>query len=292
MAVFDPQARLGVQGDLLCLEVQEPWAVALVEGAKTIETRRYSLPAWARNVDVAILQSSLGAAGVSSLGESPEAGAGSLVGVVVFGDSVRYDSEAHWRSDEPFHRIAQGDAYDWDGTERHGWVIASARTAAPPVPSPPLARRFRSFYGPAPAATAASEGGVAVVAGALEAVIPMAALTGKSPVPVPSGKHREKHAVSVSAVLAMLPDTFFKATLDFKAGIFTAADRVQTKPIPKEEFLQGFLCFAEPNGKPLAAGGPLRLAYPDGVAVQCGPCGSKAPADLKNVVRLELLRDI
>ena len=56
--------------------------------------------------------------------------------------------------------------------------------------------------------------------------------------PVPSGKHREKHAVSVSAVLAMLPDTFFKATLDFKAGIFTAADRVQTKPIPKEEFLK------------------------------------------------------
>ena len=71
--------------------------------------------------------------------------------------------------------------------------------------------------------------------------------------------------------------------------LFTAADKVSTKPIPREDLLKGFLCHGEASGEPLASGGPLRLAHPDGVAVQCGPCGSDTPADLKNVVRLELL---
>lgn len=81
----------------------------------------------------------------------------------------------------------------------------------------------------------------------------------------------------------------FAATLTFGSGVFTAADKVSTKPIPREDLLRGFLCHGEASGEPLASGGPLRLAHPDGVAVQCGPCGSDTPADLKNVVRLELL---
>ena len=91
MAVFDPQSRLALRDTtVLCLEVQEPWAAALVRGTKTIETRRYALPEWARGVDVVVLETPRGAANASSLGESPAAAAGTLVGVVVFGDSVRY----------------------------------------------------------------------------------------------------------------------------------------------------------------------------------------------------------
>ncbi|KAH8048974.1 phosphatase [Aureococcus anophagefferens] len=153
MAVFDPQARLALRDThVLCLEVQEPWAAALVRGTKTIETRRYALPAWARGVDVVVLETPRGAANASSLGESPAAAAGTLVGVVVFGDSVRYGDEARWRQDEPFHRVAAGSPYDWDGGEKHGWVVASARAVAP-LPSPPLVRKFRSFYEPVAGAT-------------------------------------------------------------------------------------------------------------------------------------------
>ena len=291
LSASDPQARLALRDThVLCLEVQEPWAAALVRGTKTIETRRYALPAWARGVDVVVLETPRGAANASSLGESPAAAAGTLVGVVVFGDSVRYGDEKRWREDEPFHRVAAGSPYDWDGGEKHGWVVASARAVAP-LPSPPLVRKFRSFYEPVAGATldGPSGGAFAVVAGGRTAEFSLASIRGRPSVPVPSGKHKDKLAASVSAVISMCPDAMFAATLKFGSGVFTAADKVSTKPIPREDLLKGFLCHGEASGEPLASGGPLRLAHPDGVAVQCGPCGSDTPADLKNVVRLELL---
>ena len=187
MAVFDPQARLALHdAHVLCLEVQEPWAAALVRGTKTIETRRYALPAWARGVDVVVLETPRGAANASSLGESPAAAAGTLVGVVVFGDSVRYGDEARWREDEPFHRVAAGSPYDWDGGEKHGWVVASARAVAP-LPSPPLVRKFRSFYEPVAGATldGPSGGAFSVVAGGRTAEFSLASIRGRPSVPVP-----------------------------------------------------------------------------------------------------------
>ena len=72
--------------------------------------------------------------------------------------------------------------------------------------------------------------------------------------------------------------------------VFTAADRVSTKPIPRADLLRGFLLVAEEDGKPLKSGGPLRLCHPEGVAISAGPCGKETEADLKNVVRLELLK--
>ncbi|KAK7238335.1 phosphatase [Aureococcus anophagefferens] len=256
MAVFDPQARLALRDThVLCLEVQEPWAAALVRGTKTIETRRYALPAWARGVDVVVLETPRGAANASSLGESPAAAAGTLVGVVVFGDSVRYGDEARWRQDEPFHRVAAGSPYDWDGGEKHGWVVASARAVAP-LPSPPLVRKFRSFYEPVAGATPTARRRAPVVAAAAGP---------------PSSRWRR------SGAGRRCPDAMFAATLKFGSGVFTAADKVSTKPIPREDLLRGFLCHGEASGEPLMSGRPLRLAHPDGVAVQCGPAAATRP---------------
>ncbi|KAH8044834.1 phosphatase [Aureococcus anophagefferens] len=250
MAVFDPQARLALRDThVLCLEVQEPWAAALVRGTKTIETRRYALPAWARGVDVVVLETPRGAANASLGGGE----------------------------DEPFHRVA-GVAYDWDGGEKHGWVVASARAVAP-LPSPPSCASSGASTSLSPGAT--PTGSAAPPPGGRTAEFSLASIRGRPSVPVPSGKHKDKLAASVSAVISMCPDAMFKATLEFGSGVFTAADKVSTKPIPREDLLKGFLCHGEASGEPLASGGPLRLAHPDGVAVQCGPCGSDTPADLR-----------
>jgi len=86
------------------------------------------------------------------------------------------------------------------------------------------------------------------------------------------------------------PDSFLGVSVEAEAGVFTAADRVSTKPIARADLLQGLLLVGEDNGAPLKAGGPLRLCFPEGVALSQGPCGKEKEADLKNVVRLELLR--
>ena len=63
----------------LCLEVQQPMARYLADGSKTVETRRYELPSWATNVEVAVLETK-DEPGLSTLGEAPDQGAGLLVG--------------------------------------------------------------------------------------------------------------------------------------------------------------------------------------------------------------------
>ena len=63
----------------LCLEVQQPMARYLADGSKPVETRRYELPSWATNVEVAVLETK-DEPGLSTLGEAPDQGAGLLVG--------------------------------------------------------------------------------------------------------------------------------------------------------------------------------------------------------------------
>ena len=83
--------------------------------------------------------------------------------------------------------------------------------------------------------------------------VDLASIRGRPSVPVPSGKHKDKLAASVSAVISMCPDAMFAATLKFGSGVFTAADKVSTKPIPREDLLRGFLCHGEASGEPLAS---------------------------------------
>ena len=122
-ALFASATLLGLKEPekLLCLEVQQPWATMLLQGEKTVETRRYPLPEWAKGAEVVILDPGYVSAGVSSLGDRPRAGAASLLGVVVFSECVSYASEEAWNADVSRHRIGSGGAYAWDGTERFGW---------------------------------------------------------------------------------------------------------------------------------------------------------------------------
>ena len=72
------------------LELQDPWAGAVVDGKKLIETRSYSLPPSLIGKKIMIIQFSSGQAGVCSLGNcinlsrTEKAGGNKIIGWCVF----------------------------------------------------------------------------------------------------------------------------------------------------------------------------------------------------------------
>lgn len=70
------------------------------------------------------------------------------------------------------------------------------------------------------------------------------------------------------------------------SGVFYATDGVKSKPIPADELGDGVLVHTGPSGGPVR-GGPIRVRYPPGKAVQPSPCGKETvPLALKGVVKL------
>ena len=111
-------------------------------------------------------------------------------------------------------------------------------------------------------------------------------------VPVPSGSKQGYLGASVPAVLAACPLNVVKASAVCAEGVFKAADGVETAPIARADLMKGFLVHSDEDGKPLAKGGPLRLAFPENVAVQSAICGTAKPPDLKSCVSLELRHEV
>jgi len=75
------------------------------------------------------------------------------------------------------------------------------------------------------------------------------------------------------------------------SGVFTAADGVSTDPISLDELVVGLIVHTDANGTtplPVSLGGPLRVCFPEGVAVQSSVCGTPKPVNLKGMVKLEL----
>ena len=73
------------------------------------------------------------------------------------------------------------------------------------------------------------------------------------------------------------------------SGVFVAFDGVATQPVAAAELGKGVLIHTEAGGAPLSRGGPLRLNYPSGVAIQPSVCKKEpGPAQLKSVIRLDL----
>lgn len=75
------------------------------------------------------------------------------------------------------------------------------------------------------------------------------------------------------------------------SGVFSAADGIMTDPITLPELVQGFIVHSDSSGAelPSSLGGPLRVVFPEGVAVQSSVCGTHmSPVNVKNVIKLEL----
>ena len=95
--------------------------------------------------------------------------------------------------------------------------------------------------------------------------------------------------VSMDAVLTSLHHG--EKLSRFVKGWYFAADGTKTEEIVLKELECGILVHSEATGDDLPAskGGPLRVVYPQGVAVQSAICGTPKAVNLKGVVRLSLL---
>ena len=140
------------------LEMQDPWARALLSGEKKIEIRAYDLPPALVGEQLLILESKPGKAGVSSLGNviSSEDGIENYVRVLghaVFNKVIEYKDRDSFEKDEKLHLVTRDSGYGWkEGKTKviYGWVCSSMQLyPAPEVEAAnvvALVRRMRSLY--------------------------------------------------------------------------------------------------------------------------------------------------
>ncbi|KAJ1445778.1 hypothetical protein M885DRAFT_625875 [Pelagophyceae sp. CCMP2097] len=120
-----------------------------------------------------------------------------------------------------------------------------------------------------------------VFAGGRVASFGLAELKALPPVSVDSGKLEGYRGCAVSALLG---------GAECSTGVFCAGDGVCTDAVSSKDLGRGVIVYGDASGAGLEAGGPLRLWFPDGAALQKSVCGKleTAPANLKGVVQLAL----
>ena len=128
------------------LNIQWPFAQLILQGAKSIEARRYRLGhrdiakasehLWLIETPGPICKATKNAL-VGDRNIAPRPAKAQIIGTVCFSHSAQYKSCAAFRKDARNHCIREGGEYDWDGTgEMHGWAISSVRALAQAIPAP------------------------------------------------------------------------------------------------------------------------------------------------------------
>jgi hypothetical protein len=152
--------RIDVKGSRdthCCLEMQTPFSDWLVSSTKTIETRRYPLPADLVGKKVYILETPAGADAVSALGSreaysSAEllAGRARIIGWAVFGSMKEYKDRKAFKKDRALHKVSSKSGYGWSESTSllYGWEVESCGGlgADEDMASISISRRFRSIF--------------------------------------------------------------------------------------------------------------------------------------------------
>jgi hypothetical protein len=155
-AVPGQRGWTGWDSGQFCLEMQTPFAMLLLTGRKTIETRAYPLPSELLHRRIQILQTKSGADAVSVLGvaveftkqELEDKGA-SLIGWVIFDRVVEYTDRNSFEADESKHKVLKGSGYGWranDTTTLYGWVVKNYKRAVFDKQYTGITRRMRSLF--------------------------------------------------------------------------------------------------------------------------------------------------
>jgi hypothetical protein len=113
------------------LELQEPWAVAVIEGRKPIETRSYNLPPSLLGKRVVIIQSPAGKPGVSGMGNfidlsRPNSTGARVIGWSIFDSVKKYTTKEDFEADEKDHLVTPDSGYGWKKGKTkllYGWVV-------------------------------------------------------------------------------------------------------------------------------------------------------------------------
>mmetsp|Transcript_16117 Transcript_16117/g.44607 ORF Transcript_16117/g.44607 Transcript_16117/m.44607 type:complete len:924 (-) Transcript_16117:1257-4028(-) len=118
-------------GNIFALELQQPWAGAIVDGKKLIETRSYTLPPSLIGKKIMILESATGQAGISCLGNHlsliGHKGDGmNIIGWCIFSSVKIYTTGEEFRNEENLHLVSSDSGYGWkDGETKkvYGWIV-------------------------------------------------------------------------------------------------------------------------------------------------------------------------
>lgn len=97
-----------------------------MDGAKAIETRQYALPPSLEGKKIMIIESPIGTAGVSSLGNELDFSKAKVIGWCRFKSVKRYETAEEFEEDESLHLVSPGSGYGWkrDTTDIvYGWVV-------------------------------------------------------------------------------------------------------------------------------------------------------------------------
>jgi|AntAceMinimDraft_12_1070368.scaffolds.fasta_scaffold70281_1 hypothetical protein len=94
------------------LELQEPWASMVMSGVKKVETRSYDLHPKLRNRSIYVIASHA-ATGGNPLCDRPKMGAGTVMGMVVFGEVKSYATEEAWEADGALHCVSAASPHAW-----------------------------------------------------------------------------------------------------------------------------------------------------------------------------------
>lgn len=134
------------------LELQDPWAAAVINGRKQIETRAYDLPPALIGKRIWILESPSGTAGVSAMGDTinlADSGTCKVIGWCRFTSVIEYKSAASFQADESRHLVSANSGYAWkEGKTKviYGWVVGECGHVTKGISFSSATRRMRSLF--------------------------------------------------------------------------------------------------------------------------------------------------
>jgi hypothetical protein len=110
------------------LELQAPWAGAVLDGSKSIETRAYDLPPELLGKRVSIIESPTGSAGVSNVGNIIDfkSSNAKVIGWCTFCSVKKYTNRKDFDADESAHLVSADSSYGWKDNKTnaiYGWVV-------------------------------------------------------------------------------------------------------------------------------------------------------------------------
>lgn len=111
---------------LPALNVQRPWAMHIVSGKKSIETRTYPLPRSYIHRPILLIETP------GSVKRAPSR----IIGVVIFGEPFQYRDKESFDNDQLKHLVKPGDDFYWTSkSKKWGWPVVKRLTYSYAVPT-------------------------------------------------------------------------------------------------------------------------------------------------------------
>merc|ERR1712228_291081 len=144
----------GFETEKFGLEMQKPWAHAVLTGTKQIETRSYRLPNGLLNRRIDVLESEKGIDGISGLN-------GNIFtakelkskicrkGWIVIDEIIEYRNKAHFEKDAHKHLVSYNSGYAWKDDKTKvifGWRIKEFAMYKHTQNDYKITRRLRSLF--------------------------------------------------------------------------------------------------------------------------------------------------